>query len=160
MKMLHDYESGGGMFSQRTTKGRQIPFPRNLRLAKAQQDAQTTGKLSVKFLDKDNAVISDAFDIYIFSDKAETDYTAYILALTGATIATDDDVWIKKGVGGSWYLDSVLIKTDTVLVVGNFDSGDGIDVTGALRANETTLTVLAKSGDTKVTQVGTTASCP
>ena len=147
---------------RRRKKQKQMPFTSSAtqRLAKAQENAQTDGTLSVKFLDKDGDELGDAFDIYIFPDKAETDYTAYILALTGAAIATNNVLWIKKGVGGKWYLDSVLIKIDTVLVVGNFDSGDGIDLTGGLRANETTLTVLAKSGDSKVVQVTTTTDCP
>jgi len=161
MRMLQTFESGGGIQPVKQSVRGAFPLGSNkLRLAIAQENAQTDGTLSVKLMNRSGAAIGDAFDIYIFNDKAETDYTTYILALTGATIATDNKLWIKKGIDGCWYLDDVLIKITTVKVIGNFASGDALDLTGGLRATECNLTVFAKTGTTEVVQLTTTTSCP
>ena len=161
MRMLQTFESGGGIQPVKQSVRGAFPLGSNkLRLAIAQENAQTDGTLSVKLMNRSGAAIGDAFDIYIFNDKAATDYSTYILALTGATIATDNKLWIKKGIDGCWYLDDVLIKITTVKVIGNFASGDALDLTGGLRATECNLTVFAKTGTTEVVQLTTTTSCP
>ena len=160
MRMLQVFESGGGI--QPTKQSGRAGFPlvsNKLRLAIAQQDAQTTGKLSVKFMNRSGEAIGDAFDIYIFNDKAETDYSGYILALTGATIATDDKLWIKKGINGSWYLDDVLIKFESITIVTDV----GVNQTANKHVDKktrATVKVLATAAESAWTSVHTGGDCP
>jgi len=85
-----------------------------VRRAKAQEDSQTDGKLSVKLLDGDDAVYGDAFDVYAFPDKAATDMTDYL-----PDIDTNDSLLVCKANDGNWYLvwpvlTEVGIATNTV----------------------------------------------
>ncbi len=131
----------------------------NIKLAKTQEAAQTDGEISVKLLDSSLNETAPAFDVFVFPDGAATDFTSdYILSDTGAAMASGKQIEIFKAVNGSWYMVSpVLIKITTVLVVGNFSSGDSLDLSGGkLRATQSTLTVIKKTSGTKTDTIDTT----
>ena len=91
---------------------------RHNRLAKCQENAQSNGLISVKLLDSGGEETGDAFDVYVFPDGAETDFTSgYYLAHTGAIMAENDYIEVFKDVDGNWYMSSVLIKTQTVAAI-------------------------------------------
>jgi len=161
IKIARDY-LGGGEVAPLTAKKNRGGFPlvsNKLRLAIAQENAQTDGTLSVKFMNRSGAETGDAFDIYIFNDKAETDYSDYILALTGATVATDNKLWIKKGIDGSWYLDDVLIKFESITIVTDV----GVNQTANKHIDKktrATVKVLATAAESAWTSVHTGGDCP
>lgn len=70
-----------------------------VRRAKAQEGSQTDGEISVKLLDANNAVIGDAFDVYAFPNKVDTDMTDYLPA-----IVVDNVLLVCKANDGNWYL--------------------------------------------------------
>lgn len=81
-------------------------------LAKTQEAAQVDGEISVKRLNSSLAETGEAFDIFVFSDGAATDFASgYWLSDTGAVMSSGKQIEIFKAVNGSWYMVSpVLIK--------------------------------------------------
>ncbi|MCP4711595.1 MAG: hypothetical protein GY869_23500 [Planctomycetes bacterium] len=72
--------------------------------AKAQEDGQSDGTVSVKLLDASGAETGDPFDVYILIDKSATDITSGYWP----TIATDDIIIILKDREG----DYIIIRPD------------------------------------------------
>ena len=109
----------------------------NIRRAITQEGATVDGLISVNLLNSSGEETGEAFDVYVFLDGAETDFTSgYILAHTGLVMAEVDYIVIFKDVDGKWYMSSVLIKVTTVTVVGNFSSGGALEMVGDPDTNE------------------------
>lgn len=83
-----------------------------LRRVKAQEGSQSNGLLSVKFVDKDDNVIGDAFDAYAFKDRGSTDMRDYL-----PNISTNDFLEVFS-IAGNYYLNVDFIEkgsaSDTV----------------------------------------------
>lgn len=158
--------AGGRLLNQPVRRRKITPMGRRLtstsagivRRAKAQENAQANGLLSVKLLGTDGAVTGDAFDIFAFTDGSATDFTAlYFLAETGAVIASGNDLQVFKDIDNDWYLASTLIKVTTAQLLGGGDVNDIIDLSGGnLRAGVRVITVLAKAAASKEDQIETT----
>jgi len=84
-----------------------------VRRAKAQEDGQADGLLSVKLLDVDGDETGEAFDVFAFADQSATDMTDYL-----PDIDSTDVIFVKQDVYGNWYIDWTPLKigtaTDTV----------------------------------------------
>jgi len=83
------------------------------RRAKAQEDGQANGLLSVKLLDSDGDETGEAFDVFAFADQSATDMGDYLPVISSA-----DLIFIKQDLYGNWYIDWTPLKigtaTDTV----------------------------------------------
>ena len=83
------------------------------RRAKAQEDGQANGLLSVKLLDSDGNETGEAFDVFAFADQSATDMADYLPVISSA-----DLIFIKQDLYGNWYIDWTPLEigtaTDTV----------------------------------------------
>ena len=97
-RMLRDYETNGKR-PQYRRRAVSVGGGNSVKLAMTQEAAQTDGTLSVKLVDSSLVEIGDAFDVYVFPDKATTDYTGYT-----PTITDDMLVQVSRFPDGDWRL--------------------------------------------------------
>ncbi len=85
--------------------------------ARAQENGQSDGELSVKIVDADKNNIGAAFDVWAFAGETATNMALYL-----PNIVNNDIIYIKK-IDGKWFIDWTPIlsgtKTDTISATGN-----------------------------------------
>lgn len=86
--------------------------PGTVQLAKTQEAATATGEISVKLLDSSDNETGEAFDVFVFSDEAATDFTSdYWLSDIAATMPSGKVIEIAQFQNGNWHMTNpVLLK--------------------------------------------------
>ncbi len=137
-----------------STFSRAVVVDYGVKRAKAQEDSQTDGEISVKLLDSENAVVGDAFDVYAFPDKAATDMTDYL-----PDIDTNDVLLVSKANDGKWYLVwPTLNYFETITVQTNYQvDGANSELEKKTRSN---VKVFATDAESAWTVVHTGTECP
>ena len=131
-----------------------VRYPSGVCRAKAQEDLQTDGEISVKLLDSASNVIGDAFDIYAYPDKSILGTTDFL-----PTVETNDILLVCKANDGNWYLVwPTLIKYETITVQTTYQvDGANNKLQKKTRAN---VKVLATDSESAWVDVHTGTVCP